>query len=201
MADVHALLTAERAELVALLRSLTDEQWDTPSLCAGWRVREVAGHLLHDTIPIRTYAAIVARERFGVDRVNDALAAKAGAMPTATIVDKLEDAPKHFSRRAPKVILADMLVHQQDIRRPLGLPRTIAADRLRMALDHPDPFAFPGRRTRGLRFAATDLDWSKGEGPEVRGPGEALALAVAGRPVVLDELEGDGVGVLRRRLA
>ncbi|HVK27660.1 MAG TPA: maleylpyruvate isomerase family mycothiol-dependent enzyme [Nocardioides sp.] len=201
MVDVHALLAAERAELVALLRGLTDEQWDTPSLCAGWRVREVAGHLLHDTIPIRTYAGIVARERFGVDRVNDTLAAKAAAMPTAAIIDKLVEAPKHFSRRAPKVILADMIVHQQDIRRPLGLPRTIAADRLRMALDHPDPFAFPKRRTRGLRFTATDLDWSNGDGPEVRGPGEALALAIVGRPVVLDELEGDGVGILRRRIA
>lgn len=200
MADVHALLAAERAELVALLRGLTDEQWDTPSLCAGWRVREVAGHLLHDTIPVGTYLGIVARERFGVDRVNDKLAASAGAMATETIVDKLESAPKHLSRRVPKVILADMIVHQQDIRRPLGLPRTIAAERLRMALDHPDPFAFPWRRTRGLRFTATDLDWSKSDGPEVRGTGEALALAIVGRPVVLDELEGDGVGILRHRL-
>lgn len=197
---VPALLTAERAELVALLRDLSEDEWEKPSLCTGWRVREVAGHLLHDTIPVATYAGIVARHRFDVDRVNDSLAAKAAAMPTDRIVDKLEQDAGRLSRWAPGVVLADLVVHQQDIRRPLGRPREIAEDRLRFALDHPDPFAFPWRRTRGLRFVATDLDWSKGSGPEVRGAGEALALAIAGRPVVLDELEGDGVPELRRRM-
>ncbi len=51
----------------------------------------------------------------------------------------------------------------------------------------------------GLRFEASDLDWSAGEGPTVRGPGEAMLLAMAGRPV-LDELSGDGVSTLRERL-
>lgn len=194
------MLAAERAELVALLRELSEEEWDTPSLCEGWRVREVAGHVLHDTIPVPTYAGIVARHRFDVDRVNDSLAAKAAAMPTTHIVDKLEQDHGRLSRWAPGVVLADLVVHQQDIRRPLGRPRTIAEDRLRFALDHPDPFAYPRRRTRGLRFVATDLDWSQGKGPEVRGAGEALALAIAGRPVVLDELTGDGVAELRRRI-
>ncbi|MEV6280964.1 maleylpyruvate isomerase family mycothiol-dependent enzyme [Nocardia sp. NPDC051832] len=197
---IRELLASERLELVTLLRTLTAEEWETPSLCAGWTVRDVVGHLLSDDISPLAYGAIVVRNRFSVGRSNEYLVRKARALPTAQLVDKLEAAGT-LSRYSPTLVLADTLVHQQDIRRPLGRPRTISADRLRMVLDHPDPFAFPWKRTRGLRFVATDLDWADGSGPEVRGPGEALALAVGGRPVVLDELEGDGVAELRRRCA
>ncbi|MBO0855301.1 MAG: hypothetical protein J2P18_16240, partial [Nocardia sp.] len=92
-----------------------------------------------------------------------------------------------------------LLVHHQDIRRPLGRPRQIPAERLIAVLGRPDPFARPGRFTRGLRMVATDVAWSSGSGPEVRGTGEALALAMVGRPIVLDELTGDGVRTLRER--
>ncbi|WP_257422527.1 maleylpyruvate isomerase family mycothiol-dependent enzyme [Nocardioides carbamazepini] len=199
--DVRALLAAERRDLVALLRDLSVDEWDAPSLCAGWRVREVAGHLLYDCIPGSTYAGIVVRHGFGVNRVNNDLAARGGAMPTSRIVEKLEAEAGTLSRWVPRIVFADLLVHHQDIRRPLGRARTIPEERLRLALDHPDPLSFPGRRSKGLSFVATDLDWSRGSGPEVRGTGESLALAIGGRPVVLDELAGDGVPVLRRRLA
>lgn len=193
------MLAAERTELIDLLRTLTDEQWEAPTLCGGWRVREVVGHMLHDTIPLFTYTAICVRHGLGVNRVNNSLAAKAASMPPGAMVDRLESAAGTLSRWMPRVILADMLVHQQDIRRPLGVPRDIPTDRVMAALDHPDPFAFPWRYTRGLRFVATDIPWARGSGPEVHGTGEALALAIVGRSVVLDELEGDGVPQLRRR--
>ena len=77
--------------------------------------------------------------------------------------------------------------------------RGVNTDRLIAVLSYPDPFAFPGKRTKGLRFIATDVDWAWGDGPEVRGPGEAIALAVVGRAAVLDELTGGGVPELRRR--
>jgi hypothetical protein len=67
-------------------------------------------------------------------------------------------------------------------------------------LERPDPFAQPRRRARGLRFVATDVPWSNGDGPEVRGTREAIALAIAGRGVVLEELDGEGVAVLRQRI-
>ena len=47
-------------------------------------------------------------------------------------------------------------------------------------------------RTRGLRLVATDIDWSHGGGPEVRGPGEALLMAMAGRGDALKDLSGPG---------
>lgn len=200
MASTRSLLAAERADFAALLADLSEEEWDTPSLCEGWRVREIVGHLLYDSIPALTYAGICAKGRFGVDRINDELAAKAGALPTDDLLRRFETQTNTMSRFVPWLVLADTLVHHQDVRRPLGRPRTIPEERLVSALNRPDPLSFPGRRTQGLRFVATDLDWAKGEGPEVRGTGEALALAIGGRPVVLPELEGDGVGILRRRV-
>jgi uncharacterized protein (TIGR03083 family) len=100
----------------------------------------------------------------------------------------------------PRVALADVVVHHQDIRRPLDRPRSIPPPRLLEVLNHPDPFATPRSRTRGLRFEATDIEWIHGDGPEVRGMAEAIVMAVAGRPVALDELTGDGVDLLRSRL-
>jgi len=196
------LLAHEQRDLVGLLRTLSDEEWRAPSLCEGWQVRDVVAHLLYDTIPLRQYLAIMARNRFSVDRINNLLVGNERDTPTAQLVDRLERSIGHgtLARVSPATSLADVLVHHQDIRRPLGRARSIPQERLLSVLDHPDPFAFPWRHTRGLRFVATDVDWHKGSGPEVRGTGEAIALATVGRPVVLDELTGDGVPELRRRL-
>ena len=100
----------------------------------------------------------------------------------------------------PRGMLADLVVHHQDIRRPLGRPRSIDPDRLLHALREPNRFAHPRRITKGLRFTATDLDWTAGAGPEVRGPGEALALAMVGRGAVVGELSGPGVAILAPRI-
>lgn len=51
-----------------------------------------------------------------------------------------------------------------------------------------------------LRLTATDLDWATGDGAEVLGPGEALLMAMAGRPHALDDLDGPGMATLRRRV-
>ena len=40
-----------------------------------------------------------------------------------------------------------------------------------------------------------------GDGPEVKGSGEAILLALGGRPSVLDELGGEGLAALRERMA
>jgi uncharacterized protein (TIGR03083 family) len=198
---VRQLVADERTDLVAFLRTLSDEDWEAPSLCAGWRVRDVVGHLLYDAVPASSYLRSAARHR-GADRINEYWVTKAKTLSLSTLVDMLESSVGRgpFARLAPWIALADAVVHHQDIRRPLGRERTIPPQRLRTVLDHPDPFARPGRRSRGLRFVTTDVPWAKGNGPLVRGTGEAIALAVAGRGVVLDELEGDGVALLRQRI-
>ncbi|WP_062978711.1 maleylpyruvate isomerase family mycothiol-dependent enzyme [Nocardia flavorosea] len=197
--NIRGMLAAERAEFTALLRGLGNEEWDAPTLCTGWRVRELVGHLRYDAIPLTEYAGIAARNRFSIDGVNNAMAAEGSRRTPAELLAEFESAPRTVSRLWPRLGLADLLIHQQDIRRPLGRRREIPTDRLKAVLDHPDPFARPGRLTGGLQFVATDFDWVKGSGPTVRGRGEALALAMVGRPVVLDELDGEGVGELRRR--
>jgi hypothetical protein len=57
------------------------------------------------------------------------------------------------------------------------------------------------RRIRGLRLIATDVDWSAGQGAEIRGTGEALLLAMTGRrSVAADELTGPGLLELLQQL-
>ncbi|MBO0876949.1 MAG: maleylpyruvate isomerase family mycothiol-dependent enzyme [Pseudonocardia sp.] len=196
------MVSDERTDLVAFLRTLSEEDWEAPSLCAGWRVRDVVGHLLYDAVPASSYLRSAVRQR-SADRINEYWVSKAKGLSPSVLVDMLGSSAGRglFARLAPRIALADALVHHQDIRRPLGRERTIPAPRLLSVLDHPDPFAHPGRRARGLRLVASDVRWSKGNGPTVRGTGEAIALAVAGRGAVLDELEGDGVAVLRDRIA
>ncbi|MQY28856.1 hypothetical protein NRB56_44410 [Nocardia sp. RB56] len=197
------MITDERRDLIATLRTLSDEEWEAPSLCGGWRVRDVAAHLCSDAVSPWTFGNVLVRQRFSFDGLNDALVEQKRAWPVERVLELLESTVGRgvLSATIPGVILADSVVHHQDILRPLGRTRTVPADRLLFTLSHPDPFARPWRIIEGLRFVATDVPWSRGTGPEIRGPGEALALAMVGRPVVLGELEGDGVDRLRDRLS
>lgn len=100
------------------------------------------------------------------------------------------------------IALADGVIHQQDIRRPLGMPREIPAERLlpalRTALGAPVIRGF--WRVRGVRLVATDLDWSYGKGPEASGTAEALLMTIAGRRGVVGELSGPGQPRLAERI-
>ncbi len=100
------------------------------------------------------------------------------------------------------IALVDGTIHHQDIRRPLGLPRTIPPERLRYVLDRTptNPRLGAWRRIRGLRLRATDIDWSRGSGAEVVGPGEALLMAISGRRGIVGELDGPGRAILAARI-
>jgi uncharacterized protein (TIGR03083 family) len=101
------------------------------------------------------------------------------------------------------IALTDGVIHHQDIRRALGHPRTVPEERLVAALRFaPRARALPApANARGLRLVATDVDWTHGSGPEVTGPGEALLVALAGRPQALADLTGPGVATLAVRIA
>src|SRR3954454_16921161 len=43
--DYGRLLREELADFSSVLHGLDDSQWDRPSLCEGWRVRDVIGHM------------------------------------------------------------------------------------------------------------------------------------------------------------
>ncbi len=106
------------------------------------------------------------------------------------------------ARFGGQIALTDGLIHHQDIRRALALPRDVPPDRVQAALRFA-PGAPPigvAKRIRGLRLAATDLDWTTGDGPTVEGPGEAMLMAIAGRPAALPELSGPGKPTLADRI-
>ena len=206
MEDLRRHAAAERADLLALLERLTPDQWEAGSLCPDWRVRDVVAHVYsYDELSGADLGRRFVQARFNPTRVNDAcLAPYAGQAPAALIAlarrcVEPRGLPAGFQGG---IALTDGMIHQQDIRRPLGLPRVIPPDRLRATLEFAQyaPVIRGFWHRRGLRMVAEDVDWSTGSGPEVRGPGEAILLAIAGRNAAVDELTGPGVPALRPRL-
>jgi uncharacterized protein (TIGR03083 family) len=201
------LAAAERRDLADFLATLTPEQWERPSLCAGWTVRDVVAHVLsYEEVGWPGVAALFVRGRFGVHRTNalalEACRHRSPAELLALLRAHLE--PRGFTAAfGGAVAFADGTIHHQDIRRALDAPREIPQDRLLRLLS----FAVRGptfdgpEHSRGLHLVATDVDWEHGDGPEVRGPGEAIVMAVAGRPDALADLTGEGVATLRRRIS
>ena len=204
--DLMTLAEEERSELLALLRELTAAQWQAQSLCTRWRVRDVATHIVsYEELSTPSLVGIFVRGRLRVSGVNDlALKRYEGADPAA-IIDLLSRnlRPRGLtSGFGGGIALTDGTIHHQDIRRALGRPRTIPAHRLAPMLDFAlgAPTLPAKKNAKTLRLTATDVDWSSGDGPEVRGPGEALLMAIAGRAHSLNELTGPGLPTLQARV-
>ncbi|WP_100470708.1 maleylpyruvate isomerase family mycothiol-dependent enzyme [Mycobacteroides abscessus] len=199
---VRALVVQERRDLADLLHDLSPEDWEAESLCAGWRVRDVIAHLLYEAASPLKYGREILRARGSADRLNAMYVQRAQHWPLRDLRAAFESTIEGgvAARFQPHVALADLLIHHQDIRRPLGRDRVVPEERLQMVLNHPDPYIHSKRRMRGLRWVATDTDWAHGDGPEIQGPGEALVMAVAARPSALEQLSGPGVALLRKRL-
>lgn len=201
------LARRERTELAGFLAELSDEQWQTPSLCEGWRVRDVVAHVIsYDELSRWATARRLLRAGFSLKRGNTIGLAHYESHTPRQLLDALN---AHLTPRGlttafgGMVALVDGTIHHQDIRRPLGMPRRIPPERLavvlRLALGAPPIKA--RQRAKGLRLVATDCDFVSGTGPEVRGPGEALLMTLAGRPGVASELSGDGQPILAGRVA
>lgn len=204
MPSVRALARLERAEFAALLDGLTPEQWEMPSLCAGWRVRDVAAHTVAYLGQNRRRLLVnMIRVRGDVDRLNEQALRDGACLQPAELVALMHRGVEPAGAAAlygGRVALIECLIHQQDIRRPLRLPRTIPAAHLGVSLNYArlSPVIGGARRSRGVRLIATDMDWAVGRGPEVCASGEALLLAMTGRvSSVRAELDGPGVGLLR----
>ncbi len=206
------MIADERRRMAELVESLKPGELYTQSLCESWTVHEVAAHLCAPWIfGARRIVPAVVRHGFRVHRANAELVRDLAADLTADEISRQLRMNAEFVFRAPIVgllgQLTDLQVHGQDICRPLGLTRDLVPERmlpsLEFLLSSKARGSFvPRGRLDGLRFLAEDLDWEGGEGLlTVRGRGEALLLAVTGRPVALDELTGSGVAALRARIA
>lgn len=205
-------ISEENRRLAAdMFASLTPEQWATPSLCAGWTVREVAAHLL---APLETrlnwlrVVRTVIRYRGDLDRYVDEQTREWARRPTDELVAglrRLAGTRMNVPIVGPHGPMTDTCIHLRDAARPLGLDVNPPPRSWRPALDFLVSKTgarafFPAGRLTGLRLTATDQDWTWGDGTEVRGPSEALTLAITGRPVALPDLDGPGADVLRERL-
>jgi uncharacterized protein (TIGR03083 family) len=207
---MRSMIADERRRMAELIESLKPSQLITPSLCGAWTVHEVGAHLCAPwMLGAGRIVPALFRHRFRVHRANAELVRELADELSAADIGQELRARAEFVFSPPLVglfgQLTDLQVHGQDIRRPLGLARELVPERMALSLQFllgvtaRGSFVPRGRLT-GLRFIATDLDWEGGQGMTVRGSGEALLLALTGRPVVLDELSGSGVAVLRARL-
>ncbi len=196
----------ERADFVDLLTGLSPQQWEQPSLCEGWRVHDVVAHVLsYDELSRWALVKRFAKGGFLPNRVNGVGVAKYATRSPQQLTELARACIRPRGLTAGfggMIALVDGMIHQQDIRRPLGIPRTIPPERLRAVLNYglTAPAVRGAKRTRGVRLVATDLGWSHGGGPEVRGAGEALLMAMAARPNALDDLTGPGKAMLVRRI-
>jgi len=202
------VIDEQRALLADLLESLSDEEWATPSLCAGWTVRDVGAHLsLAATAKTREVLGYVVRARGNFDRMIHDASVDRAQRPTSQIVADLRGIIG--SRRlAPGTLwrdpLLDIVVHGQDLSRPLGRRVEPPVEATRTAAEwtwqRRFPF-FPARRLHGIRLVADDADWSRGSGVELRGPVLSLLLVSTGRPAGLAELDGPGLGAALERFS
>lgn len=200
-------VTAQRHRLIGVLDDLSDEQWNARSLCEKWRVRDVVGHLVTILdIPAGRFLWRSFRAR-SYDGYAADVACEYGSQDPGQLLAKYRQLAG--KRIAPPIVgpiapLTDVLIHTRDIERPLGISATLHPEGLRAALDYccgGRAIGFvPGKRTKGLRFEASDMDWSVGDGALVSGPAEAILLAVTNRPIALSELSGDGAEMLGNRL-
>lgn len=196
--DLQPAVAAEFETLADALDSITDAQWETPSLCKGWRVREVVAHM---TMAARysedEFMAKLRAVDFDFSRLSEQIARQDAWLPSADLVANLRT--ERMRQWAPPGggyhgALNHVLIHGLDATVPLGLVRRGPQESVRVILNDltvggvHDAF---GVDIAGRRLQATDFDWSYGSGPQLRGAGEDLALAICGRALPAGRLDGD----------
>jgi uncharacterized protein (TIGR03083 family) len=200
------LIHHERQALVATLEGLTSEQWAAPSLCAGWSVQVAAGHVLAGAE--QTAAAFIrdmAASAFRFNTMIDRAARRRGTLPPGEIIERLRATTTTTNHPPAPVVtmLGEIVVHSEDIRRPLGIAAEVPGEAIRACLTMYSGASFPvggKKRIAGLKITAADVAWSHGAGQEVSGPGRSLMLAMVGRPIGLAGLAGNGLDQLRSRM-
>jgi uncharacterized protein (TIGR03083 family) len=200
---VWTLVHAERSALIDDLERLDVHRWDVPSLCPGWTVHDVVAHLVDTARTTRLgFVVGLARAGFDFDRQNArGVERERGASPGETLERLRRVASRTSSPPAPlDTRLVEEVVHGEDVRRPLGLTRTYAQEAvvrsLRLQARTPASFGGAKELVARVRLTATDADVSIGDGPDVTGSALSLLLAVSGRRVALEDLDGPGVDAL-----
>ena len=200
------LIHEERRALLADVDDLTDAQWATPSLCPGWTVRDVFGHMTATAkmTPGRFVGHFAsAGFRFHVMSATD-IAAETAGPPASTVaafrsrLDAVTHPPGPID-----AMLGEAVVHSEDIRRPLGIRRSYPPEAVTRAADFfkaSNLLIGTKARIAGVTLRATDVTWTTGTGPEVTGPMMSLLMVMTGRKAPLDDLAGPGLATLASRV-
>jgi uncharacterized protein (TIGR03083 family) len=199
VSDLQHLVAAERDALVADLAGLTGGQWNSPTLCSGWTVRDVVAHLSAIASLTQVTLAIgLTRARFDFDTFAGRSLQRHRVPDTAATLSEFRNA----RNQAKRPWLGELVVHGADIRGPLQIPHLYAPGALMTVADfykHYNLLIGAKNRIAGLALQATDEEWSHGHGPLVAGPLLSIVLAMTGRRAGCQNLNGPGVDVLERR--
>ncbi|MGN5239423.1 maleylpyruvate isomerase family mycothiol-dependent enzyme [Rhodococcus sp. SJ-3] len=203
--QLRSLVHAERTVLADDLAELHSAQWACRSLCGQWTVEQVVAHLtaVASVGPVRWFGSVLGA-RFDTDLHNARrLAEHLGTTPDDTLANFRRVLTSTTAPLGPTAAwLGEVVVHAQDIRRPLGISRTpaIAVTTEVARFYARKDFAVNSRTAaEGLRLTATDSDFTAGSGLEVSGPTLSLTMALAGRSTYCDDLTGPGADILRAR--
>lgn len=204
-ADTWKHIHAERRQMAETWTAMSSGQWTAQSWCQGWSVQDTAGHIVAaaEQTPPNFYKELAsAGFRFNV--FTDRGARRLGAVGPDELVRRLR-ARTSTTNHPPAPVMAmlgEIVVHGEDIRRPLGLKHQPPDEALVAVADswkNSNLLIGSKRRITGLRLRATDTEWVHGDGPEVSGPLLSLILAMTGRKDVHPDLTGEGVAELARR--
>jgi uncharacterized protein (TIGR03083 family) len=203
--DIWPTVHAERKALADDLRGLADEDWATPSLCGDWTVRDVLAHMTSagKLTPPAFFGQMIG-SGFSFNKVQEkGIAAQQGATPADSLAnfESVLTSVKHPPGPNP-TWLGEVIVHSEDIRRPLGIPHKYPTDAVVLVADFyqgSNLLIGSKRRIAGLTLSATDAEWRHGTGPELTGPILSLVMAMTGRKAAVDDLTGEGVATLRSR--
>lgn len=201
-----ALAHTERAALAKDLSGLSPEQWKHRSLCAQWDVEQVLAHLTAAaSLNQWQWFRSILGARFRPDVHNQRrLAEHRGRTPAETLerfraVIGSTTAPSGHTA----AYLGEVVVHAQDIRQPLGLPRTPSIEALTFVAEFfaERDFTVDSRTSiAGLELRADDGPFATGTGPLVTGSTLALVMSMAGRKPYVGELAGPGLPILQSRI-
>ncbi|EMD26678.1 maleylpyruvate isomerase family mycothiol-dependent enzyme [Amycolatopsis azurea] len=205
--EILAWTETARLSFAELLEGLDEKDWSAKTLCTEWTVHALAAHLAQTTRNrLKDTLVGIVKARGNWDRMNvdQAIAYGTRFSPAELVAQIREDAgsPRRSPGAKPIDPLADVLIHGQDVARPLGIARPMPEKPAIASLEHllVSPFWGAKKRCRDLRLIATDAEWSGGAGSEeVRGPLVDLLLAVSGRSAGLAALSGPGAALLGAR--
>jgi len=196
-------MTAARRERSALVDTLRSVGPDAPTLCAGWKTRDLAAHLVVRERRLDATPGITLPFLAGYTaKVQDQMARSTDWDDLVELVAAGPPIYSPFRLLDPVANLGEMFIHHEDVRRAAGpgggwQPRVLD-DAVAAALSRQlgllsrialgkQPAQLTLQTTDGRRIARV----GRGEPVTVIGEPQELVLFVAGRDAVRVEFDGD----------